>query len=257
MGSFFKIFFASLLALIIFTVIIVFFLVGWIGGLASKKTPVTEAKSVLILNLGQHYKEQLQENPLSSLSGDDEKDVPGLYDVVRLLKKAETDANITGIYIEANGNANGFASSEEIRNALKQFKKSGKFIIAHGDVISQKAYMVADIADKVYANPVGSVEWDGFNVTYAFLKGTLDKLEIQPQIFYAGKFKSATEPLRTDKMTPENKLQTTVWLSDLYNNFLVQVSEARKIDTARLHQLEMMAKFKIQKMRLKINLLMA
>ncbi|MEJ0105615.1 MAG: signal peptide peptidase SppA [Bacteroidota bacterium] len=237
MGNFFKIFFASLLALIIFTVIVVFFLVGWVSGLASKNIPVTEAKSVLVLNLGQHYKEQLQENPLSSFSGDDEKDIPGLYDVVRLLKKAETDANITGIYIEANGNANGFAASEEIRNALKQFKKSNKFIIAHGDVISQKAYMIADIADKIYANPAGSVEWDGFNVSYVFLKGALDKLEIQPQIFYAGKFKSATEPLRTDKMTPENKLQTTAWLSDLYNNFLVQASEARKIDTGLLHQL--------------------
>ena len=81
------------------------------------------------------------------------------------------------------------------------------------------------------------MEWVGFNVDYVFLKGTLDKLEIQPQIFYAGKFKSATEPFRTDKMTPENKLQTTVWLSDLYNYFLVNASSARKIDTATLHQL--------------------
>jgi len=237
MGNFFKIFFASLLALIIFTVIIFFFLAALIGGLTSKKAPTVDAKSVLVLNLAQHYKEQAQEDPLTSLSGDDERDIPGLYDLVRLLKKAETDKNINGIYIEANGNANGFASSEEIRNALQSFKKSGKFIIAHGDVISQKAYLVADIADKLYANPVGGVEWDGFNVSYTFLKGTLDKLEIQPQIFYAGKFKSATEPLRTDKMTPENKLQTSVWLGDLYSNFLTQVASVRKTDTAQLHQL--------------------
>jgi len=237
MRSFFKIFFASLLALIIFTIITIFFLVGWIGGIASKNAPVIESKSVLVFNLGQHYKEQVQENPLSTFSGDDEKDIPGLYDVIRLMKKAETDNNISGIYIQADGNANGFAASEEIRNALKSFKKTGKFIIAHGDVITQKSYLVADIADKIYANPAGSVEWDGFNVSYMFIKGTLDKLEIQPQIFYAGKFKSATEPLRTDKMTPENKLQTTVWLNDLYSNFLVQVAEVRKIDTASLHQL--------------------
>src|SRR5580765_7146521 len=81
------------------------------------------------------------------------------------------------------------------------------------------------------------LEWVGFNVDYVFLKGALDKLEIQPEIFYAGKFKSATEPLRVDKMTPENKLQTTVWLNDLYNDFLVKASETRKIDTASLHQL--------------------
>lgn len=237
MRSFFKIFFASLLALIIFTVIVVFFLISLVGGLASKKAPLVEAKSVLVVNLAQHYKEQSQEDVLASVSGDDERSIPGLYDVVRLLKKAETDPNISGIYIEANGNANGFAASEEIRNALQTFKKSGKFIIAHGDVISQKSYLVANVADKLYANPVGGVEWDGFNVTYTFLKGTLDKLEIQPQIFYAGKFKSATEPLRTDKMTPENKLQTSVWLGDLYSVFLGQAAEVRKIDTAQLHQL--------------------
>jgi protease IV len=237
MGSFFKIFFASLLALIIFTIIGVFFLVSMVGGLASKKTPVIEAKSVLVLNLAQHYKEQAQEDILTSVSGDDERSIPGLYDVVRLLKKAETDQGISGIYIEANGNANGFAASEEIRSALQSFKKSGKFIIAHGDMITQKSYMVADVADKLYANPVGGVDWGGFNVTYTFLKGTLDKLEIQPQIFYAGKFKSATEPLRTDKMTPENRLQTSVWLGDLYSIFLMQAAEVRKIDTAQLHQL--------------------
>jgi protease-4 len=237
MRSFFKIFFASLLALIIFTAIAFFFLIGWIGVVVSRNAPVIEPKSVLVLDLAQQYKEQVQESPLSSFTSDDEKDIPGLYDVVRLLKKAETDKNIQGIYILANGNANGFASSEELRNALNSFKRTGKFILAHGSMITQKAYLVADVAGRIYANPMGSVEWDGFNVTYAFIKGTLDKLEIQPQIFYAGKFKSATEPLRTDKMTPENKLQTTVWLNDLYNRFLLQVSEARQIDTATLHQL--------------------
>ncbi|MBS1656219.1 MAG: signal peptide peptidase SppA, partial [Bacteroidetes bacterium] len=132
---------------------------------------------------------------------------------------------------------NGSASSEEIRNALLDFKQSKKFIIAQGDVLSQKAYYIADVADKLYANPSGFVEWSGFSVDYAFLKGTLDKLEIEPQIFYAGKFKSATEPFRTDKMTDANKLQTTVWLNDLYNNFLLKASEARHIDTATLHSL--------------------
>jgi protease-4 len=163
--------------------------------------------------------------------------IPGLYDVVRLIHKAKNDKDIKGIYVIANNNPNGFASSEEIRNALLDFKTSKKFVIAHGDVMAQKAYHVADVADKVYLNPTGDLEWVGFNVDYVFLKGALDKLEIQPQIFYAGKFKSATEPFRTDKMTPENKLQTTVWLNDLYNHFLLGASSARKIDTSILHQL--------------------
>ena len=237
MSGFFKIFFATLLSLLVFSLLVFFFLASFIGGLASKNKPDVPANSVLVLDLGQHYMEQEQENPLSFISGKDEKNVPGLYDVVRLLHKAKTDKNISGIYIIANQSPNGFAASEEIRNALLDFKQSKKFIIASGDVITQKAYAVANAADKIYVSPQGFFEWFGFNVEYVFLKGTLEKLNIEPQIFYAGKFKSATEPLRTDKMTAENKLQTTVWLNDIYNDFLISTSEARKIDTATLHSL--------------------
>jgi protease-4 len=237
MKSFFKIFGASFLALVVFMLILFFMTLGFFGGLVSKTGPIIEAKSVLVVDLSQHFPEQERTGSFAGLGLDDEKNTPGLYDVLRLIHKAKTDENIRGIYLVANNNTNGFESSDEIRNALKEFKKSGKFIIAYGDVITQKAYEVANIADKLYANPTGYVDWKGFNVEYVFLKGTLDKLEIQPQIFYAGKFKSATEPFRTDKMTPENKLQTTIWLSDIYNDFLIKTSEARKIDTAVLHQL--------------------
>lgn len=236
MRNFFKIFFASLLALVVFFLIVFFFLVAAVGNIASKEKPRVESSSVLVIDLGQHFAEQVQQNPLSIL-GNDDRDVPGLYDLIRLLRKAKTDKNVSGIYIVANGNTNGFAASEEIRQALADFKTSGKFILAHGDVMTQKAYSVANIADKVYLNPKGFMEWVGFSVEYVFLKGTLDKLEIEPQIFYAGKFKSATEPLRSDRMTDANKLQTTVWLNDLYNDFLLKTSAARKIDTATLHRL--------------------
>jgi protease-4 len=242
MKSFFQIFLASLSSLVVFYLIVFFMLAGWITGMASKEKPRVESKSVLVLDLGQNFKEQEVESPLSTFSSNDELDVPGLYDVVRLIHKAKDDKNITGIYIIADGNPNGFASSEEIRNALMDFKTSKKFIIAHGNVITQRAYHVADVADKLYLNPTGYLQWVGFNVDYFFLKGALDKLEIQPQIFYAGKFKSATEPFRTDKMTPENKLQTTVWLSDLYNHFLMKVAASRNLDTATLHNLANEAK---------------
>lgn len=236
MRSFFKIFLASLLAMVVFSLIIFFFAVALVGGMATKNTPRVHPKSVLVLDLGQHYAEQLQKDPLGIFSGAD-KDVPGLYDVIRLLDKAKTDKNIAGLYVIANNNPNGFAASEELRNAVKNFQTSGKFVLAHGDVISQRAYSVANAADRIYVSPQGYMEWDGFSVEYAFLKGTLEKLQIEPQIFYAGKFKSATEPFRTDKMTPENQLQTSVWLNDLYNHFLVETAAARKTDTATLHRL--------------------
>ena len=237
MKNFFKIFFACLLSLVVFCLIVFFVLAAWIANLASKDTAKVDPKSVLVINLAENFREQEVKNPLSVFSSGDELDIPGLYDVVRLINKAKNDKNISGIYINANGNSNGFAGSDEIRNALADFKTSRKFIIAYGDAVSQKAYHVADVAEKIYLNPSGFLEWVGFNVDYAFLKGTLDKLEIQPQIFYAGKFKSATEPFRTDKMTPENKLQTTAWLNSLYDHFLLNVSQARKIDTATLHRL--------------------
>src|SRR5690606_24322533 len=144
---------------------------------------------------------------------------------------------IKGIYIIAQTSPNGYAASEEIRNALQDFKSSKKFIIAYGDYMTQQAYSIANMANKVYINPQGMIEWVGYSVDMAFVKGTLDKLGIQPQIFYAGKFKSATEPLRATEMTAENKLQTLEWLNDMYHHFLVNTSEVRKIDTATLHNL--------------------
>src|SRR6187551_2841886 len=236
MGGFFKMFFASLLALIIFSVIGFFLFLVLIAGFAKSDAPLVEKNSVLVINIGQSFQEQKQENPLALLSSNDELSVPGVYDVVRLIQKASKDDKIKGVYLQSGLNPNGFATSEEIRNALLAFKKSGKFIIAYSEMMNQKSYHVANVADKVYVNPKGFFDWAGFSSELLFLKGTLEKLDIEPQIFYAGKFKSATEPLRTDKMTPENKLQTSVWLGDLYAHFLLKAAEQRKIDTATLHQ---------------------
>jgi protease IV len=235
MRSFFKMFFASFLSLIIFSLICLFIGIAFVAALASKGKPEIPAKSVLVIDLSESFHEQKQSSPLAVVSGED--DVPGLFDVIRLINYAKNDDDISGIYIKANENANGFASSNELRNALLDFKASKKFIIAHGDMMTQGSYFVANVADKIYVNPSGNMDWRGFAVSLVFVKGLLDKLDIQPQIFYAGKYKSATEIFRTDRMTPENKVQTTEWLGDIYNYFLVQTSKSRGIDTATLHQL--------------------
>lgn len=237
MRGFFKIFFATLLALIIFVVVIVVVLIGVAGNVLSPEKPDIGSKAVLVVDLGQSYKEVMQDNPLSGLSSDeDEEDIPGLYDLVRILRHAAQDSAIRGIYLKCNSDPNGFASNEEIRHALVDFKKSGKFIYAYGDMIPQKAYYVASVADKIYCNPKGDVDWRGFATQMMFLKGALDKLEIQPQIFYAGKFKSATEPLRADKMTDANRLQLTELLGDFYNRLLSGTAQARGLDTAVLRK---------------------
>jgi protease-4 len=235
MRSFFKIFFASFLSLIVFCFLLFFILLAVITNMASRKTPEINNKSVLVIDLGQNFHERYRPVPLGTLTG--EENHPGLFDVIRLIQQAKTDKNISGIYIKADGNANGFASSNELRNALLDFRSSKKFVLAHGDMMSQGAYFVATAADKIYVNPSGIFDWRGYSVTLFFIKEMLDKLQIEPQIFYAGKFKSATEIFRTSSMTPENKLQTTEWLNDMYNYFLVQCSKVRGVDTATLHRL--------------------
>lgn len=235
MRSFFKIFFASFLSLIVFSLLVFFILVAALTNLATKNKPDIAQKSVLVIDLGETFHERFRQNPLGPVTG--EENHPGLYDVIRLIGNAKTDDHIKGILIKADENANGFASSNELRNALLDFRSSKKFILAHGDIMTQGAYFVASTADKVYLNPSGIFDWRGYSVTLFFIKEMLDKLGIQPQIFYAGKFKSATEIFRTSKMTPENKLQTTEWLNDLYAYFLVQTGKVRGIDTATLHNL--------------------
>ena len=236
MRGFLKSFFAAFVALLVFTVIVVIVLLGVVGNLLSPGKPDVGAKAVLVLDLSQTFKEQAQDNPLSDLGSDDEYDVPGVYDVVRLLRYAKTDSAVKGIYIKCNNDPNGFATNEEIRHALVDFKKSGKFIIAYGEVITQKAYYVATAADKIYCNPKGDLEWKGFASEMLYVKTALQKLEIDPQIFYAGKFKSATEPLREDHMTDANRLQLTALLNDLFNRVLHTTAGSRGLDTAVLRQ---------------------
>ena len=236
MKSFFKIFFASLLAFIVFCLLAVFILAWIVGSAMQPSKPNLGSKGVLVLDLSTSLNEQGHDNPINSFA-DKSSYTPGLYDVVRMLHYAKYDSTIKGLYIKADDNGNGLAASEELLRAVQDFKGSKKFVIAYGETMSERAYFVASAADKVYCHPAGGMEWDGYAVTLSFVKNLLDRLEIQPEIFYAGKFKSATEPFRATQMTDPNRLQTNVWLGDLYNQLLQQISTTRGIDTAQLHQL--------------------
>lgn len=235
MKSFFKFFFAAFLALIIFSLIGLFIVMGIIGGLSPKET-VVSSNSVLVLDLNTQFAEQEVDDPLAQLTGDNNS-VPGVYDLARIIRKAAQDTAVKALYIKSNGNPNGFATSEEIRNAIIDFRSKKKTVIAFGEYITQKSYFVINAANKVYLHPKGGMEWTGLSSQMPFVKGTLEKLSIQPQIFYAGKFKSATEPLREYKMTEANKIQTREMLEDMYKRILVTTSEARQIDTASLRSL--------------------
>ena len=235
MGTFLKSFFATLLGLLVFSIAIIIALsIIFSSATKTSKTNVG-SKAVLVLDLSDGYPEQAKMNTLSGIFGNEQVQTPGLFDVVRMINYAKSDSSVKGIYIKAESNANGFAASDELRSALENFKSSGKFIIAYGNVISQRAYGLASVANEIYCNPVGGLEWSGYSVDYLFMKGLLDRLKIEPEIFYAGKFKSATEPLRATQMTDANRWQTSVWLNDLYKQLLLQTSSSRNIDTGTLH----------------------
>ncbi len=239
MKSFFKSFFAALLAMFVFCILGFFILIGLVASLSTTEKPTIGDNGVLVLDLTSTFKEQSIENPFAFLNKAEDVDVPSLYNVQRLLKHAKNDANIKGVYMLCANNPNGYGASEELRRAILDFKTSGKFVIAFGETITQKGYYLGAAADKVYCHPQGGLDWSGYSTSMIYLKGMLDKLEIQPQIFYAGKFKSATEPLRETQMTEANRLQTSIWLGDLYNQFLKAIADTRKMDTANLRALAM------------------
>lgn len=236
MNNFFRSFFAALLALVVFSGIIVVMIVVAIAALSAEKEAVTGEKAVLIIDISDRFPEIQPSDVVAQLTGNDDAAPPSLYHMTRLIRHAKTDASVKGIFLKCENNNNDFAASQEIREALKDFKTSKKFVIAYASSISQKAYLVASEADKLYCAPTGGLEWHGFAITLPFIKGTLQKMEIEPQIFYAGKFKSATEPLRETEMTEANRLQSAALLNDLYSQFLTQVSSSRKIDSAILRR---------------------
>ena len=163
MRSFLKIFFASLLALFLFTLIGIFIGVWFIAKASQPDKPELGSKGLLVLDLTVVYPEQSRTNPFAALSGNEDNNVPSLQEVVNLLHHAKTDTTVKGLYIKADNNPNGFAASEELRAAVLDFKESKKFVVAYGEVITQKALYVASAADKLYCHPGGGLEFDGFS----------------------------------------------------------------------------------------------
>lgn len=244
-----------MVGLILSSIILILIIVGIITAASSEKTVDVEPNSVLHIVLNYPIAERTPNNPLAGLSflGDGNKSI-GLKDILANIKKAKTDSNIKGIFIDESALQAGQATIEEIRNALIDFKKSGKFVIAYSEVYSQGFYYLASVADKVYLNPKGIFEFKGFSSQITFLKGTLDKLGIEAQIIKVGTYKSAVEPLILTKMSDANRLQVNSYLGSLYDHFLTSISVSRKIskdslfsyaNTMRIREPEDALKYKL------------
>jgi len=234
MKSFFTSFFAAILALFVFSIVGVLILIGFAAAFSSDEPVTVASNAVLVIDLADNFTEKEVADPFSELLNQGSGKVPSLTSVIGLIQHAKKDSNIKGIYIKCQQNSNGYASSEELRKALVDFKKSNKFIFAYGETISQKGYWIGNVANQIYTHPQGGLEFSGFSLETVFLKGMLDKLDVEMQVFYAGKFKSATEPFRYEKMSDANKLQTGVWLNGLYDHFINTVASARQIAPEKL-----------------------
>lgn len=209
------------------------------------KVAVT-ANSIMHVSLDYPISERTDKNPLAAFDfmGFEGKKTLGLNEILGGIEAAKTDQNIKGIYLDVSSLSSGFATIEEIRNALLEFKKSGKFILAYSEVYTQGAYYLATAADKVYLNPEGMVDFRGLSSESMFFKGALDKLGIEAQIIKVGTYKSAVEPFILEKMSEPNRRQVTSFLGSLYDHFLTNISESRKIPKATLFAIADSAKIR-------------
>lgn len=233
MKQFFKFVFASMVGILLSTILIFVIFISIITAIISSaddKVIISE-NTILHLNLNVPIIERSASSPLDDLDFgpfQGEKTI-GLDDILKSIKHAKDDSNIKGIYLDASYLMTGFATIEEIRDALLDFKKSGKFIVAYSEVYTQSAYYVASVANKIYLNPQGILELKGFSSEVMFFKGALDKLDIEAQIIKVGTYKSAVEPYILDKMSEASKLQTRELLGSMYNHFTAQIAVSRKI----------------------------
>ncbi|GDX44897.1 signal peptide peptidase SppA [Bacteroidota bacterium] len=237
MLHFFRTLFASCLGTLLALVAILLIGIAIAASFASEGNTPPELTPNTILRLT--FNESIPEltnnaelDPFQSIKGDD---LLGLHEIVATIENAKNDSRIKGIFLDMEmPSFSGYATVKSLRDALVSFKKSGKFIIAHSKFYMQSDYYLASVADKVYANPVGIFEVRGMVAEVPFYKNLLDKLGVKMQIYYAGKFKGATEPYRLTQLSTENKFQYRELLNDFYTSFLKDVATSRKLSTSQV-----------------------
>ena len=238
--NFFKTFLASLLAFIVANFVWFFLFIIIIAGVAAigSSTTIVEPKSVLKIDLSESIVDQPVNDPLAGfdpMSMNVQKSVSNMQ-VMRAIEAASIDDNIEGIYINLTGAGTASAALlEEMRGYIETFKGEGKFVIAYGETYSQGGYYLASMADSIYLNPVGEMDWRGMAMPVVFYKGALDKLGIEPQVFRHGTFKSAVEPYILNRMSPENRTQMETIANSIWGTMVEDIAEERNLSIDSLN----------------------
>ena len=229
---------ATVVGIFVFTILVgaigMMSLVGMVASGSSAKDVADN--TVFVINLEGQLQERSVDNPFSQYL-DGAASTIGLDDLLDGIKKAKENDKIKGIYIEAGAFApDSYASLQAVRKALVDFKKSGKWIVAYGDIYTQATYYVASVADKVYLNPSGQIDWHGLASQTMFLKDALAKFGVQMQVVKVGAYKSATEMFTGDKMSDANREQVTAFLGGIWQNVCQDVAKSRKVSVGQLNQ---------------------
>ncbi len=235
--NFWKAFFASCLGTLVALILLCVIIVS-IASLSGGDEVKVKESSILRLDLDAPVIEIEKETPfIVSLLGEGAPRPIGLAQLRQTIEHAKGDDNIKGIYLNVSFPQTGYTVIEEIRQALLDFRTSGKWVVAYSEYMSEAAYYLVSAADKIYLNPEGELEFNGLTAEVSFFKRLFDKLEIKPEVFRVGEFKSAVEPFLLEKMSPENRLQLTEMINSIYGHVLNSVSEARKIPREKLEEI--------------------
>lgn len=235
MRSFFKNVLANIVAIIILCALFFIFFIMMLvfSAMGNDKSVAVKKNSVLTINLKTNIIDSPTEEEMGLFGiGTQNKSIL-IYDAVEAINKAKTDDNIKGISIEADDLNAGLTQIDDLRNAIEDFKKSGKFVYAYGNGVSQSAYYLGSVADKYYLHPAGMIELKGLSTEVTFFKDFADKYGIGIEVIRHGKFKSAVEPFLRNDISPENKEQLSTLLNDLWKNTSNKMAASRKIDTAQ------------------------
>lgn len=238
-----KQFFKMLLAVLIGLFLFVFLTIGFFAAIglaaAKKETANLKPNSILELDLNYIIPEKSTENPFATFDFTNFKPrkAMGLHDLCQTIREAAENEHIKGIYLPLGMNTNGYASLDMLRSELQKFKKSGKFIIAHGQMANQRSYYLCSVADQIYMEPTGVMELTGFGRQITYYKGFLDKAGIKMLDFHEGTYKSFVEPFVRTDMSEANREQLMYVYGDIYRRFATQLAESRKLDTATVADL--------------------
>ena len=235
MRSFFKNVLANIVAIMIIAAVFFMFMITLvaISAFSDSSKATVKDNSILTLDFKTHVIDSPTEDNSEIFAFDEKEKNVLIYDLLEAIKKAKTDDQIKGISIETDGIMAGMTQLDDIRNALEDFKKSGKFVYAYGNSVSQSAYYLGSVADQYFLNPAGGIELKGLTTEVLYMKSFAEKYGIGMQIIRHGKYKSAVEPFLRDDMSPENKEQLSTMLNDLWSGNAAKMANSRKMDTAQ------------------------